>query len=138
MDNYRSHLKLDFDPFEPGSNSRDFFTGGKRGDLLEQLIELSLHSKSLAVVTGSLGSGKSTLAKQICLSFREDAECVLVGATLFMNKPQFLEAIVEQLSLNPFEPSLSLQDSSDPGQAASLREEIIIENSEKIFKIITD
>ena len=99
MKEYVSRLKLDFDPFEPGIASRDFFAGGNRQQLLDRIIERSLYGNTIVTVTGCLGSGKTTLARNFCNSFTEEAVCVLVPATLFMNQSQFLDAVIRQLPL---------------------------------------
>lgn len=96
MNKYVTELKLTYDPFEPGAQSKEFFGGGERRLLVEQLIELSLEGNMLAAITGPLGSGKSTIAREIRARFGADAVCILVPATLFMNQAQFLEAVGKQ------------------------------------------
>jgi len=97
---YTENLNLSFDPFEPGASVKEFFAGGNRQELLDQLIEHSLYSQSLMVVTGCLGCGKTSLASAFCRSFGDEAICAMVPASLFMNTTQFLEKLGDQLGLN--------------------------------------
>ena len=100
MNNYTESLSLKFDPFQPATNSKEFFAGGDRQLLLDQLIEHSKYSQSIMTVTGCLGCGKTTLANIFCQSFGNETVCVLIPATLFMNKSQFLEKLGEQIPVD--------------------------------------
>jgi len=93
MNKYIQWLNLDFDPFEPGATSRDFYCSGHRQKLLDQIVEFSLYSNAMIAVTGPMGAGKTTLATNFCERFAEEAVCVKVDATLFMNQNQFLETL---------------------------------------------
>ncbi len=101
MSNYTEHLRLDFDPFAPGASSRDFYCSGQRQLLLDQIVEYSLYSNAMIAVTGPLGAGKSTLASNFCDRFSEEAICVKVTATLFMNQIQFLDPVQNALPARP-------------------------------------
>jgi len=100
MNRYPDWLKLDFDPFAPAAASRDFYCSGHRQQLLDQIVEYSLYSNAMIAVTGPLGAGKSTLATNFCDRFAEEAVCVKIGATLFMNQSQFLDALHAGLPFN--------------------------------------
>ncbi|MED5412177.1 MAG: AAA family ATPase [Pseudomonadota bacterium] len=100
MNNYTESLNLTFDPFQPAGNSNDFFAGGNRQQLLDQLIEHSIYSQSIVTVTGCLGCGKTTLANTFCQSFGDETVCVQIPATLFMNKSQFFEKMGEQIPVH--------------------------------------
>lgn len=93
MNKYTDWLNLDFDPFAPGSTSREIYCSGHRQQLLDQVVEFSLYSNAMIAVTGPLGAGKSTLAANFCDRFAEEAVCIKIAATLFMNQAQFLEAL---------------------------------------------
>lgn len=97
MNKYTQWLGLDFDPFAPGSTSRDFYCSGHRQQILDQIVELSLYSNAMIAVTGPLGAGKTTLATNFCDRFAEEAVCVKITATLFMNQNQFLEPLHDAL-----------------------------------------
>ena len=93
INKYIHWLNLDFDPFEPGATSRDFYCSGHRQKLLDQIVEFSLYSNAMIAVTGPMGAGKTTLATNFCERFADEAVCVKVDATLFMNQNQFLETL---------------------------------------------
>ncbi len=101
MNKYMQWLDLDFDPFVPSSSSRDFYCSGDRQTLLDQIVEFSLYSNAMIAVTGPLGAGKTTLATNFCERFADEAVCVRVAATLFMNQGQFLDALQSSLSFKP-------------------------------------
>lgn len=101
MNTYTQWLNLDFDPFAPGSKSRDFYCSGHRQHLLDQIVEFSLYSNAMIAVTGPLGAGKTTLARNFSDRFADEAVCVRVAATMFMNQNQFLESLQDALSFKP-------------------------------------
>jgi len=105
MNDFVNKLNLEFNPFEPNSQSRDFFCCGNRKQLLNQIVEMSLYSNAMIAITGPLGSGKSTLANNFSASFGDEAVCIKVSATLFMNEAQLLEAMLSLLPLNSFQAS---------------------------------
>jgi len=97
MNTYSKWLNLDFDPFAPGAKSRDFYHSGHRQQILDQIVELSLYSNAMIAVTGPLGSGKTALAANFRSRFADEAVCVKISATLFMNQSQFLESLQDAL-----------------------------------------
>lgn len=105
MNTYTQWLNLDFDPFAPDSASRDFYCSGHRQNLLDQIVEFSLYSNAMIAVTGPLGAGKTTLAANFCDRFADEAVCVKVAATLFMNQNQFLETLQDALGFKPADAS---------------------------------
>jgi DamX protein len=100
MNKYIEWLNLDFDPFAPSVTSRDFYCSGNRQQILDQIVELSLYSNAMIAVTGPLGAGKTTLAANFCDRFADEAVCVKIAATLFMNQNQFLESLQDSLGFN--------------------------------------
>ena len=131
---YLNQLNLNFDPFEPGTLSRDFFVGGNRQLLLDQLLELSLYGSAIVSVTGCLGSGKTTLAQALENSYSEEAVCIRIAASLFMNQAQFLEQLVIQLDLNP---SVCANDESTLREICQLATQLDLE-ARTIIVIIDD
>lgn len=99
QNNYVASLKLDFDPFEAKATSKDFFAGGGRQDLLDDLLPLLRTSGVLLAVTGELGIGKTTLAHELVRQLGKETVCARVQATLFMNRQQFLEQMMSELGL---------------------------------------
>lgn len=99
MKSYVQQLKLSFDPFEASTISREFFEGGNRKQIRDQIVERAMYSESLISVSGSLGSGKTSLLAAISQSFGEEAVVVNIVATLFMNPDQFMDQLVGALQL---------------------------------------
>lgn len=97
-------MGLSYDPFAAAEKSRTFFTGGGRQELLRRLLEQAHFGAPLSMVCGSLGSGKTTLAREFRACFTDEALCVPVQATLFMNQHQFLDALLEQLPIGASSP----------------------------------
>ncbi len=104
MNKYVKKMGLSYDPFAAAEKSRTFFTGGGRQALLQRLLEQAHFGAPLSMVCGTLGSGKTTLAREFRSSFADEALCVPVHATLFMNQHQFLDALLEQLPVGASSP----------------------------------
>jgi type II secretory pathway predicted ATPase ExeA len=103
LKNYISLLGLEFDPFEPGARSRDFFFTQSSQQLLSEVFDLSLYSTTMISISGPLGSGKSTLIEPLVGSYGEEAQTVAIKASLFMTPMQFLEALMERMEIVPDE-----------------------------------
>jgi septal ring-binding cell division protein DamX/type II secretory pathway predicted ATPase ExeA len=95
-----SSLKLDFDPFDVKASGKDFFPGGGRQDLLDELVSMLRSFGAMLAVTGELGVGKTTLAHALTQQLGKESVCVFIQATLFMSRTQFLEQLTDQLSLS--------------------------------------
>lgn len=95
---------MSHDPFASTAKNRSFFGGAGRDLLLQRLIEQAHYGAPISAVCGPLGAGKSTIAAEFRKSFSEEALCVPVQATLFMNQSQFLEAILQQLPIGASSP----------------------------------
>ena len=134
MNKYIDWLNLDFDPFLPGAARGDFYCSSHRQQLLDQIVEFSLYSNAMIAVTGPLGAGKTTLAANFCDRFAEEAVCVKVAATLFMNQGQFLEAL--QASL-PFKASADMDVESSIRQISQYSAELDLE-ARSLILIIDD
>ena len=99
MKSYVQQLKLSFDPFKVSALSNEFFEGGNRSQVRDQIVERAMYSESLISVSGCLGSGKTSLLAAITRSFGEEAVVVDIVATLFMNSDQFMDQLVGALQL---------------------------------------
>ena len=99
MKNYVEELGLSFDPFEPSASKKEFYGGGHRQDLCNQIVESAMYGENIIAVYGRLGSGKSMLTAEITRSFADEAVSALILATLFMNSEQFVEGLADQLDL---------------------------------------
>ena len=132
MNTYTQWLNLDFDPFVPDAKTRDFYCSGQRQNLLDQIVEFSLYSNAMIAVTGPLGAGKTTLATNFCDRFADEAVCVKVAATLFMNQSQFLEKLQDALG---FKPTGSSDNNSSIEQICRYAAELDLEASSLILII---
>jgi DamX protein len=99
MKNYVEELGLSFDPFEPSVSKKEFYGGGNRQELCNQIVESAMYGENIIAAYGCLGSGKSMMAVEIARSFADEAVSVLVLATLFMSSEQFVEVLAEQLDM---------------------------------------
>jgi septal ring-binding cell division protein DamX/type II secretory pathway predicted ATPase ExeA len=99
MKSYVQQLKLSFDPFKASANSDEFFEGGNRSQVRDQIVERAMYSESLISVSGCLGSGKTSLLAAITRSFGEEAVVVDIVATLFMSPDRFMDQLVGALQL---------------------------------------
>jgi DamX protein len=99
MKSYVQQLKLSFDPFKASAISNEFFEGGNRSQVRDQIVERAMYSESLISVSGCLGSGKTSLLAAITRSFGEEAVVVDIVATLFMSTDQFMNQLVGALQL---------------------------------------
>ncbi|WP_439134794.1 AAA family ATPase [Pseudomaricurvus sp.] len=72
---YWEAFALAFDPFDPSSDSSsdtiEFYSGGQREQVLDQVAHLSQFSASVVVVAGERGSGRTTLKNQLQLLLEE-------------------------------------------------------------------
>ena len=99
MATYEENLSLDYDPFAIDAATPHFYPRAGRQESLDQLIEFCCYGSEPVAVTGDFGMGKSSLAQWLALSLDEEFVVAQVSATLFMDVPQFLEAITEALNL---------------------------------------
>jgi type II secretory pathway predicted ATPase ExeA len=92
-------MGLDFDPFAPDSDNRQFFTGAGRGELLSALVQQASHGGGLLSLSAAPGSGKTSLATALAEAFGKDVICVQIQGSLFMGPEQFLEQIQAAVGL---------------------------------------
>ncbi len=104
MSDYVDKLSLDHDPFVATARYRSFFAGAEREAVLQRLVEQAHYGAPISIVNGVLGSGRSTLSNEFQKSFSEEAFCIRIQATLFMNQGQFLDAVLEQLPIGASSP----------------------------------
>lgn len=62
---YHSHFGLNQSPFSITPNPAFFYSGSKRGDILEALIYAVSHGEGIIKVTGEVGSGKTMLCRML-------------------------------------------------------------------------
>lgn len=95
---YLSHFGLNQAPFAITPNPHFFYTGNKRGAILEALIYAVMHGEGIIKVTGEVGSGKTMLCRILDGMLPENVEVIyLVNPTL--NRDEVLYAIAGELGL---------------------------------------
>lgn len=104
MTDYVKKLGLSYDPFVATAQTRSFYPGAGRESLLQRLVEQAHYGAPISLVCGNPGSGKTTLAREFRNSFADEAVCVQVQASLFMNQAQFLEALLVQVPVGASSP----------------------------------
>ncbi|MFZ6798661.1 ExeA family protein [Undibacterium sp. Di24W] len=62
---YHSHFGLNQSPFSITPNPAFFYSGSKRGDILDALIYAVTHGEGIIKVTGEVGSGKTMLCRML-------------------------------------------------------------------------
>lgn len=95
---YLSHFGLNQSPFGITPNPIFFFTGNKRGAILEALIYAVTHGEGIIKVTGEVGSGKTMLCRMLESMLPENIEVIyLVNPTL--GREEVVYAIAGELGL---------------------------------------
>jgi MSHA biogenesis protein MshM len=95
---YLSHFGLNQAPFAITPNPHFFYTGNKRGAILEALIYAVMHGEGIIKVTGEVGSGKTMLCRILEGMLPENVDVIyLVNPTL--NRDEVLYAIAGELGL---------------------------------------
>lgn len=62
---YHTHFGLNQSPFSITPNPAFFYSGSKRGDILDALIYAVAHGEGIIKVTGEVGSGKTMLCRML-------------------------------------------------------------------------
>ena len=65
MTMYNQHFGLDQPPFRITPDTRLFYTGGGRGDILEALVYAITSGEGIIKVTGEVGTGKTMLCRML-------------------------------------------------------------------------
>lgn len=87
---YHSHFGLNQAPFNITPNPAFFYSGSKRGDILEALIYAVSHGEGIIKVTGEVGSGKTMLCRMLESMMPEHVEVIyLVNPTLSREEVMF-------------------------------------------------
>lgn len=95
---YLSHFGLNQAPFGITPNPLFFYTGNKRGPILEALIYAVTHGEGIIKVTGEVGSGKTMLCRMLESMLPSNIEVIyLVNPTL--NRDEVIYAIAGELGL---------------------------------------
>src|SRR6195952_3143330 len=97
---YLSHFGLNQSPFGITPNPAFFYSGSKRGDILEALIYAVSHGEGIIKVTGEVGSGKTMLCRMLESQLPPHVEVIyLVNPSL--SPLEVLFAIAGELGIDP-------------------------------------
>lgn len=95
---YRSHFGLNQSPFGITPNPAFFYSGSRRGDILEALIYAVTHGEGIIKVTGEVGSGKTMLCRMLESMMPASVEVIyLVNPTL--SREEVVFAIAGELEI---------------------------------------
>lgn len=87
---YHAHFGLNQSPFSITPNPDFFYSGSKRGDILDALIYAVTHGEGIIKVTGEVGSGKTMLCRMLEGLMPEHVEVIyLVNPTLSREEVMF-------------------------------------------------
>ncbi|MBF0382527.1 MAG: AAA family ATPase [Magnetococcales bacterium] len=76
---YYEHFGLNDNPFRNTPDTRVFFTGGKRGAILEALEYAISQGEGILKVVGEVGSGKTTICRMLETRLAENVETVFLA-----------------------------------------------------------
>lgn len=88
------YFKLDRDPFLNEGVEGLFFPGGRRAELLEELIHHARYNNGLLAVCGDQGIGKTTILDVLFDSVGEDTDVATIVANPMMDENQFAAAVM--------------------------------------------
>lgn len=95
---YHTHFGLNQSPFSITPNPAFFYSGSKRGDILDALIYAVTHGEGIIKVTGEVGSGKTMLCRMLEGLMPAHVEVIyLVNPTLSREEVMF--AIAGELAI---------------------------------------
>ncbi len=77
----------------------DFFAGGDRRAVLDELMHLCQFSNNLVAVLGEAGVGKTSLAYQAAIEFSDTAQCCLIQSSVMMSNDDVFLRLAKQLGI---------------------------------------
>ena len=95
---YKRHFGLSVSPFRITPDTRKFFGGGQRAEILETLIYAVCHGEGMIKVTGEIGTGKTMLCHMLQEQLPDSVEVVYL-ANPSLTRDEILTAIVLELEL---------------------------------------
>ena len=95
---YYAHFGLKEPPFKITPNTEVFYTGGKRGAVLDALIYAILNGEGIVKVVGEVGSGKTMLCRMLQTMLPEKIESIYL-ANPSVAPEDILHAIAFELQL---------------------------------------
>lgn len=95
---YKRHFGLSVSPFRITPDTRKFFGGGQRAEILETLIYAICNGEGMIKVTGEIGTGKTMLCHMLQEQLPDSVEVVYL-ANPSLTRDEILTAIVLELEL---------------------------------------
>jgi len=95
---YKRHFGLSAAPFRITPDTRKFFGGGRRAEVLETLIYAICNGEGMIKVTGEVGTGKTMLCHMLQEQLPETVEVVYL-ANPSLTRDEILTAIALELEL---------------------------------------
>ena len=96
---YHSHFGLSQSPFSITPNPDFFYSGSKRGDILNAMLYAVEHGEGIIKVTGEVGSGKTMLCRMLAGMMPKNVEVIfLVNPTL--SREEVVFTIAGELEIN--------------------------------------
>ena len=95
---YYAHFGLKEPPFKITPNTEVFYTGGKRGAVLDALVYAILNGEGIVKVVGEVGSGKTMLCRMLQTMLPEKIESIYL-ANPSVAPEDILHAIAFELQL---------------------------------------
>jgi len=107
---YNKHFGLSRTPFRITPDTRHFFGGGQRAEVLDTLIYAITEGEGIVKVTGEIGTGKTMLCRMLQDHLPDSVEVVYL-ANPSLGRDEIIAAIAIELQLpvSPETPHLHLQ-----------------------------
>ena len=95
---YNKHFGLAAAPFRITPDTRRFFGGGQRAEILDTLIYAITHGEGMVKVTGEVGTGKTMLCRMLQEQLPDSVEIVYL-ANPSLGRDEIITAIALELGL---------------------------------------
>jgi len=97
---YNKHFGLEAAPFRVTPDTRHFFGGGRRAEILDTLIYAISHGEGIVKVSGEIGTGKTMLCHMLQQHLPGNIETVYL-ANPGLDRHEIITAIAMELGLEP-------------------------------------
>ena len=94
---YLEHFELKADPFRITPDTDFFFTGGRRGDILEGLVVAAMDDEGIVSVIGEVGMGKTMLSRMLLERLHGGSVDTVYLPNPAFDRDEILEAITRDL-----------------------------------------
>ena len=89
---YLHHFGLAKPPFQITPDLEFFFSGGRRGDILNAMLHVAHHDEGITMLVAEVGSGKTLLARLLINRLGEDV-CTVYLANPCFSRDEIITAI---------------------------------------------